>query len=102
MGRIAIGHDQANEFAESGEPYVYIATETNPEDSVQMKNSVGILTAVGGKLSHAAVVARGWGKSCVVSLDGMEVMEDSFEYEGVTYPNGAWIKINGSSGEVWA
>ena len=102
VGRIAIGHDQANEFAESGEPYVYIATETNPEDSVQMKNSVGILTAVGGKLSHAAVVARGWGKSCVVSLDGMEVMEDSFEYEGVTYPNGAWIKINGSSGEVWA
>ena len=104
VGRIAIGHEKANELHESGEPYIYVAMETNPEDSVQMKNSVGILTALGGKLSHAAVVARGWNKSCVVSLEGMEVSNegDSFTFEDVTYPNGAWIKINGSSGEVWA
>ena len=103
VGRIAIGHEQANKFAEDGEPYIYVAMETNPEDSVQMKNSVGILTALGGKLSHAAVVARGWGKSCVVSLEGMEInSDDEFTHNDVTYPNGAWIKINGSSGEVWA
>lgn len=106
VGRIAIGHEEANKFAEDGEPYIYVAMETNPEDSIQMKNSVGILTALGGKLSHAAVVARGWNKSCVVSLEGMEIIQSDgsycFQYEGVHYPNGAWIKINGSSGEVWA
>jgi pyruvate,orthophosphate dikinase len=103
VGRIAIGHEQADKFTEDGEPYIYVAMETNPEDSVQMKNSVGILTALGGKLSHAAVVARGWGKSCVVSLEGMEIeSEEHFVYNGVTYPNGSWLKINGSTGEVWA
>lgn len=104
VGRVAIGHEQANKFAEDGEPYIYVALETNPEDSLQMKNSVGILTGLGGKLSHAAVVARGWNKSCVVSLEGMEIddADSGFTYNDVTYPNGAWIKINGSSGEVWA
>lgn len=102
VGRIAIGHDDAEKFAEAGEPYIYVATETNPEDSLQMKNSVGILTAVGGKLSHAAVVARGWDKSCVVSFEGMVVEEGSFTYKDITYSSGSWIKINGSTGEVWA
>lgn len=106
VGRIAIGHEKADEFAAAGEPYVYVAMETNPEDSIQMKNSVGILTALGGKLSHAAVVARGWNKTCVVSLADMETeLVDGqwvMEHNGLVYPNGAWIKIDGSSGEVWA
>lgn len=103
VGRIAIGHEQADKFAEEREPYIYVAMETNPEDSIQMKNSVGILTALGGKLSHAAVVARGWGKSCVVSLEGMEInCDDELVHNDIVYPNGSWIKINGSSGEVWA
>jgi len=104
VGRIAIGHEQADKYAEEGEPYIYVAMETNPEDSIQMKNSVGILTATGGKLSHAAVVARGWNKTCVVSLEGMKVDVEGGEFtlNDITYKNGSWIKINGSSGEVWA
>ncbi len=104
MGRIAVGHEQADKFAEEKVPYIYVASETAPEDSMQMKNSVGILTALGGKLSHAAVVARGWNKSCVVSLDGLEILEDNSgcTIHGATYLNGQIIKINGASGEVWA
>jgi pyruvate,orthophosphate dikinase len=91
-------------LAEEGTPFIYVAMETNPEDITQMKNSVGILTALGGKLSHAAVVARGWDKSCVVSLEGLVISEDAteFTYKDISYAAGAWIKINGSSGEVWA
>lgn len=104
IGRIAVGHEQADEYAEDNIPYIYVASETAPEDSVQMKNSVGILTALGGKLSHAAVVARGWNKSCVVSLNGLSILEDNSgcTINGATYSNGQTIKINGASGEVWA
>jgi len=104
VGQIALSHEQADELAEEGTPFIYVAMETNPEDITQMKNSVGILTALGGKLSHAAVVARGWDKSCVVSLEGLVISQDAteFTYKDISYAAGAWIKINGSSGEVWA
>jgi len=104
VGKIAIGHEEAEKCTAENVPFVYVAMETNPEDVSQMKNSVGILTATGGKLSHAAVVARGWNKTCVVSLEGMKVDVEGGEFtlNDITYKNGSWIKINGSSGEVWA
>jgi pyruvate,orthophosphate dikinase len=103
-GRIAVGHEQADIFTKEGIPYVYVASETAPEDSVQMKNSVGILTALGGKLSHAAVVARGWNKSCVVSLPELKMLPNNkgCSIAGFEYLNGHPIKINGATGEVWA
>jgi pyruvate, orthophosphate dikinase len=100
-GRIAIGKESIKQFIDSGTPYVYIAKETAPDDSFQMKHAEGILTAQGGTLSHAAVVARGWDKCCVVGFEDMKVLEDKIQIDSLVASVGDWIKINGSSGEVY-
>lgn len=103
-GKIATTHEFAEECHNNGEPFIYVANETNPNDVVQMKNSVGILTATGGSLSHAAVVARGWGKSCVVSFEEITVIDNGIYHGsggGIHYPNGTIIRINGDTGEVY-
>lgn len=102
VAKVAVGHKQADEYHEANEPYIYVAKETAPDDVTQMKNSAGILTALGGSVSHAVVVARAWNKCCVVGFSKIVVEQDGFTCAGVTYPNGALIKINGGTGEVWA
>lgn len=102
IGKIATSKKIADEYAAANEPYVLCATETNPNDVAQMKNAVGILTSTGGSLSHAAVVARGWGKSCVVSFEDMTVNKKGILINEELYEDGSLIKINGSTGEVWA
>ena len=101
-GSIAVGHEQADAFFAEGVPYIYVANETAPDDIVQMKNAVGILTAKGGAVSHAVVVARAWSKTCVVGFSKLQINEDGFSINGEEYSNGSLIKINGATGEVWA
>ena len=102
VAKIAIGHKQADKFHKNGEKYVYVAKETAPDDVTQMKNAAGILTALGGSVSHAVVVARAWNKTCVVGFSKIMIEDDHFTCGGNVFKNGDLIKINGSSGEVWA
>lgn len=101
VGEIAIGHEAANSAAANGRNYVYVATETAPDDIEQMQKAAGILTAKGGSVSHAVVVARAWDKTCVVGFDKMTVNTDSLTVNGMTYKNGQLIKIDGSTGEIY-
>ena len=102
VGCIATTHEQANACHEDGVDYIYVAMETSPEDSVPMANSVGILTGLGGKLSHAAVVARGWNKSCVVGFSKLKEVNDDEIIVGTShYEVGSLVKIDGKSGEVY-
>jgi pyruvate,orthophosphate dikinase len=89
-----------------GEPYIWIADETTPDDTPQMLDAAGILTTTGSSVSHAAVCAREWGLPCVV---GFEDMDLSANPEGVISAviNNEWqlnagdlITINGTTGEV--
>ena len=99
IGEMVLTADEAVSKAEAGIPVVLVTTETSPNDVKGMAVAEGILTAKGGLVSHAAVVARGWGKPCVVGFEAMSVNGDGVKI-GVNYPAGTLVKIDGSTGEV--
>ena len=88
----------------AGEKVILVRDETNPDDVHGMIASQGILTARGGKTSHAAVVARGFGTPCVVGCDEITVDANNrrFSVNGTTITEGDWISIDGSDGSVYA
>lgn len=67
-----------------------------------MYSSVGVLCQLGGMTSHAAVVARGWGKTCITGVPGLEVDEENktAKIGGHTFTEGDWMSLNGTSGEI--
>ena len=88
---------------EAGNQPLLIRTETSPEDISGMVASAGILTARGGRTSHAAVVARGMGKCCVVGCESLRIdyAKDSMVAGGQTVKRGDWVTIDGATGEVF-
>jgi pyruvate,orthophosphate dikinase len=101
----AVGHayftaDDAAAAAERGERVVLVRTETSPEDVHGMIASAGILTSRGGLVSHAAVVARGWGKPAVVGAESIQIDGRSFIAGGVTVREGEAISVDGTTGKV--
>ena len=103
-GRAIFTADRAAELGAAGEPVVLVRPETNPEDVHGMEKSQGVLTQHGGMTSHAAVVARGWGKPCVAGCEAIKVnpTTKSFVVGGQTVKEGDYISINGATGEVFA
>jgi pyruvate,orthophosphate dikinase len=102
-GRIALTADRAAAMAAAG-PVLLVRAETSPEDIVGMHASAGILTSRGGMTSHAAVVARGMGKPCIVGAGALEVDEKAGELrvDGQVFREGDALSIDGSTGEVIA
>src|SRR5580698_618844 len=82
---------------------IFSAHETSPEDVGGMYVAQGILTATGGKTSHAAVVARGWGKCCIVGAENLEIdlAAKAMKANGRTVREGEWITLDGSDGSVY-
>ena len=80
-----------------------VRKETSPEDVAGMHLAQGILTSTGGKASHAAVVARGWGKPCVVGCEAIRIDEaaGTITVKGQTIKAGDYLTIDGATGEVW-
>jgi pyruvate, orthophosphate dikinase len=99
---VVFSAEEAMMLRAQGGAAILVRGDTAPEDVGGMHASEGILTQRGGMTSHAAVVARGWGKTCVVGC--MEMMVDdrskSFTLGGKTFKAGDWISLNGNSGEV--
>jgi pyruvate,orthophosphate dikinase len=105
VGKAVFDSARAVERAEAGEDVILVRRETNPDDLHGMIAARGILTSRGGKTSHAAVVARGMGKTCVCGADELEVSLASRQVTapgGVTIREGDVISIDGSSGAVYA
>ena len=98
-GRIALTADRAADMAADG-PVILVRAETSPEDIVGMHASSGILTARGGMTSHAAVVARGLGKPCVVGAGELQIGADDVRVGSIELAEGDWLSIDGSRGEV--
>jgi len=102
-GKVVFTAKDAEAWAVRGEKVILVRKETSPEDVGGMHAAQGILTATGGKTSHAAVVARGWGKCCIV---GCEELVIDYIHKTVVVGNkvlreGSEITINGSTGEVF-
>ncbi|MBV8864154.1 MAG: pyruvate, phosphate dikinase, partial [Acidobacteriaceae bacterium] len=106
VGRAAFSSEDAVEMAADG-PVVLVRKETTPDDIHGMDVSRGILTAVGGLTSHAAVVARGMGRPCVVGASSVSVDESKkqatilFEGKKQILNEGDWISLDGTLGEVY-
>jgi pyruvate, orthophosphate dikinase len=100
VGQATFTADDAAEAAARGEKVILVRNETSPEDVHGMQASEGILTARGGLVSHAAVVARGWGIPAVVGADAVKIDGKSFTAGGVTVKEGDVISLDGTTGRV--
>ncbi len=102
VGRIYFTANDAAAAAERGEQVVLVRSETSPEDVHGMLAAEGILTARGGLVSHAAVVARGWGKPAVVGAESLRLTAHSVTVGDITLNEGDWVSLDGGAGIVVA
>jgi pyruvate, orthophosphate dikinase len=103
-GKIVFSAREAESRAAKGESVILVRKETSPEDVGGMQAARGILTQTGGKTSHAAVVARGWGKCCIVGCEALRIDYDDRRLVagGQTFAEGDFLTLDGSSGEVYS
>lgn len=103
VGQIYFTSDAAVAQAKAGKKVILVREETNPEDVEGMRASIAILTARGGMTSHAALVARGWGKCCIVGADTLHINagKKTLTVDGKTFKEGDWMSLNGSSGYIY-
>ena len=101
-GRVVFTPKEAEAWAAEGKPVILVRRETSPEDVRGMDAAQGILTSTGGPTSHAAVVARGWGKPCIVGADEIAINygKNEFSVNSVRIRRGDWITVDGTSGQV--
>ncbi|HZW09535.1 MAG TPA: pyruvate, phosphate dikinase [Phycisphaerales bacterium] len=104
VGRPAFTADEAVERARAGEAVILVRKETSPEDVDGMHSAAGILTSTGGMTSHAAVVARGWGKCCVAGAGEVviDAKSGTLSVNGQVLGRQDLLSIDGSTGEVIA
>ncbi|HEY6622710.1 MAG TPA: pyruvate, phosphate dikinase [Acidimicrobiales bacterium] len=100
VGRVYLTADDAQAAAERGEQVILVRSETSPEDVHGMLAAEGILTARGGLVSHAAVVARGWGKPAVVGAEQVRISGSTFSVGDTVVHEGDWISVDGTGGTV--
>ncbi|MCL6614615.1 MAG: pyruvate, phosphate dikinase, partial [Firmicutes bacterium] len=103
-GRVVFTSEDAVKWAERGEKVILVREETSPEDVDGMHKAQAILTSKGGMTSHAALVARGWGKCCIVGCSEIEIGADGKSFttkSGKVIREGDWISLNGTKGLVY-
>ncbi len=104
LGKVVFTADDAEAWAKRGEKVILVRSETSPEDVHGMHAAEAILTAKGGMTSHAALVARGWGKCCIVGCSDLDinVRQKEIQVNGHSVKEGDWITLNGTKGRVYA
>ncbi|UCD19418.1 MAG: pyruvate, phosphate dikinase [candidate division WOR-3 bacterium] len=102
-GQIVFSSNDAVSWTKAGKRVILVREETNPEDVEGMRAAQAILTARGGMTSHAALVARGWGKCCIVGCSDLHINYTKKEMvaAGKTFREGDWITLNGTKGNVY-
>ncbi|MFN7116424.1 MAG: pyruvate, phosphate dikinase [Saprospiraceae bacterium] len=103
-GRVVFSSQDAVEWANRGERVILVREETSPEDVDGMYKAQAILTIKGGMTSHAALVARGWGKCCIVGCSDIELNTDHKSFvckDGTVIKEGDWVSLNGTKGAVY-
>jgi len=103
VGQVVFTADDAESWAKLGKTVILVREETSPEDVHGMHVAEAILTAKGGMTSHAALVARGWGKCCIVGCASININFDKKEMsiDGELIKEGDWISMNGTIGSIY-
>jgi pyruvate,orthophosphate dikinase len=103
QGQIVFSAQSAVDWARQGKKVILVREETNPEDVEGMRQAQGILTGRGGMTSHAALVARGWGKCCIVGCSALHIDygKKELHFDGKVLKEGDWITLNGTKGNVY-
>ncbi len=106
VGMLVFDSEAAMAAAAEGKKTILVREETSPEDIQGMRAASGILTQRGGMTSHAALVARGWGKCCIVGCEAMKINLEAktvtFAGSNKVYKEGDWFSLNGTKGVVYA
>jgi pyruvate,orthophosphate dikinase len=102
-GQVVFTATDAVNWQKEGKQVVLVREETNPEDVEGMRAAQAVLTARGGMTSHAALVARGWGKCCIVGAGALHVDlgSRSFKVGDQVFKEGDWVSLNGTKGHVY-
>ena len=102
-GQIVFTASDAEKWHKKNKQVLLVRHETSPEDVQGMHVSQGIITAKGGMTSHAALVARGWGKACIVGCSNLNIdlKRKTVKINNTTYKEGAWLTINSTEGFVY-
>ena len=103
VGQVVFTADAAEEWAKNGHDVILVRNETSPEDVHGMHAAKAILTAKGGMTSHAALVARGWGKCCIVGCAALQIniSDKKMKVDENILKEGDWLTLNGSVGKVY-
>lgn len=104
VGKVVFSSEEAVELGLNGEKVILVREETSPEDVDGMHKAQAILTTKGGMTSHAALVARGWGKCCIVGCNDIEIFEKEKYFltkEGKKIHDGEWLTMNGTTGMAY-
>jgi pyruvate,orthophosphate dikinase len=103
QGQVVFSPDEAEELAREGAKVVLVRQETSPDDFHGMVAAQAIVTARGGMTSHAAVVARGMGKTCVSGANSIQIdySQQQFSVDGAVVTKGEWITVDGSTGRIF-
>ena len=103
VGQIVFSADIAEQWAKKGLDVILVRNETSPEDVHGMHAAKAILTAKGGMTSHAALVARGWGKCCIVGCSALQInySESEMRIDDKIIKEGDWLTLNGSTGKIY-
>ena len=103
VGQIVFTSEAAMEDAAGNRKAILIREETSPEDIEGMRAAAGILTTRGGMTSHAALVARGWGKCCIVGCESMKInfAQKTVSFGDIVLKEGDWMSLNGTKGLVY-
>lgn len=103
LGQAVFTAEEAVKWKKEGKNVILVREETNPEDVEGMRAAEAILTVRGGMTSHAALVARGWGKCCIVGCGNITINLEAkqFSMGGKTFKQGDWITLNGTKGYVY-
>ncbi|HOT51348.1 MAG TPA: PEP/pyruvate-binding domain-containing protein, partial [Candidatus Hydrogenedentes bacterium] len=104
VGQVVLTADEAAEWTKQGKKVILVRNETSPEDVHGMHVAEAILTAKGGMTSHAALVARGWGKCCIVGCGALHIdlAAKTVTVGDVVIREGDWLSMNGSHGLVYS
>ncbi len=102
-GQVVLTADDAEAWAKQGKKVILVRNETSPEDVHGMHAAEAILTAKGGMTSHAALVARGWGKCCIVGCGALDISVSAkrVSVDGRVLKEGDWVTLNGTKGVVY-